>query len=148
MKALRRIMHPSDFSSASSAAFAKAVELAKSNRAELLLLHVVDATVPLGPDGYVAPSVYEEIQRSARAYGQRKLAGLVDKAKKAGVRARPVLLEGTAYQGILRAARSQRADMIVMGTHGRSGLAKLFLGSVAERVVGAAPCPVLTVRGR
>jgi nucleotide-binding universal stress UspA family protein len=148
MKRIRRILHPSDFSTASGAAFAKAVELARANRATLFLVHVADTVVPLGPDGYVSPSVYESIQKSARAYGLKKLAGLVARARKGGVRATPVLLEGSAFQGIVRAARSRRADMIVMGTHGRTGLAKLFLGSVAERVVAGAPCPVLTVRGR
>ena len=148
MKAIRRIVHPSDFSPASRAAFAKAVELARANRAELILAHVVDAVMPLGPDGYIAPNVYEDIQKSARAYAQRKLAALVERAKQGRVRATPLLLEGGAFQGILRAAKSRRADMIVMGTHGRTGLAKLFLGSVAERVVASASCPVLTVRGR
>jgi nucleotide-binding universal stress UspA family protein len=148
MKAIRRILHPSDFSPASTPAFTKAVELAKANRAELVLAHVIDTVVPMGPDGYISPAVYDEMQKSARAYGQRKLAALVERATRARVRATPVLLEGSAYQGILRAAKSKRADMIVMGTHGRTGLAKLFLGSVAERVVGSAPCPVLTVRGR
>jgi nucleotide-binding universal stress UspA family protein len=64
------------------------------------------------------------------------------------VRASGTLLEGVAHEQIIRVARSKRAEVIVMGTHGRSGLAKLFLGSVAGRVVAAATCPVLTVRGR
>lgn len=148
MKAIRRILHPTDFSAASGPAFTKALELARANRAELVLLHVIDAVVPVGPDGYISPAVYDEIQKSARAYGQRKLAALVAKAKKAGVRAVPLLVEGAAAQAIVRAAKSRRPDMVVMGTHGRTGLAKLFLGSVAERVVGQAPTPVLTVRGR
>ena len=59
-----------------------------------------------------------------------------------------LLVEGVPHEQIVRLARSKRADVVVMGTHGRSGLAKLFLGSVAGRVVAAAPCPVLTVRGR
>lgn len=148
MTKLRRILHPSDFSPASTPAFKRALELARSSGAELLLVHVLDTVVPLGPDGYISPSVYEDIQKSARAYGQKKLAGLVQQAKKAGVRATPLLLEGPAPQTIVRAARSKKADLVVMGTHGRSGLAKLFLGSVAERVVASAPCPVMTVRGR
>jgi nucleotide-binding universal stress UspA family protein len=147
MKAIRRILHPSDFSPASGPAFAHAIDLAKSNGAELLLVHVLDTPVPMGPDGYISPSVYEDIQKSARAYGQRKLAALVERAKKGGVEATPLLLEGAAPQAIVRAARSKRADLVVMGTHGRTGFAKLFLGSVAERVVASAPCPVMTVRG-
>jgi nucleotide-binding universal stress UspA family protein len=64
------------------------------------------------------------------------------------VRATTLVLEGVAHEQIVRAARSKKADLIVIGTHGRTGLAKLFLGSVASRVVAAAHCPVLTVRGR
>ena len=64
------------------------------------------------------------------------------------MRARPLVLEGVAHDQIARTARSKRADMVVIGTHGRTGLAKFFLGSVAARVVAQATCPVLTVRGR
>jgi nucleotide-binding universal stress UspA family protein len=58
-----------------------------------------------------------------------------------------LLLEGVPHERIARAARSKKADMVVMGTHGRTGFAKLVLGSVASRVLTVAPCPVLTVRG-
>jgi len=67
-------------------------------------------------------------------------------ARKAGVKAMTLLLDGVAHEQIARAARSKKADLIVIGTHGRTGLAKFFLGSVAARVVATAPCPVLTVR--
>ena len=148
MKRIRRILHPSDFSSASVAAFTRAVESAKASGAELILVHVMSPVVPLAGDGYVSPRVYEDLQKAARAQGQKGLDALLAKAKKARVRATGLLLEGTAWEQIVRAARSKRADMIVMGTHGRSGLARFFLGSVAERVIGTAPCPVLTVRGK
>ena len=59
-----------------------------------------------------------------------------------------MLADGAAHEQIARIAKTKRADLVVMGTHGRSGFAKLFLGSVAGRVVTAAPCPVLTVKGR
>ena len=59
-----------------------------------------------------------------------------------------LLLDGVAHEQIARAAKSKKADLIVIDTHGRTGLAKFFLGSVASRVVAAAPCPVLTVRGK
>jgi nucleotide-binding universal stress UspA family protein len=149
MAGIRRILHPSDFSKASGAAFAKAVDLAKSNRAELVLLHVLAPPIPImAGDGYISPHVYEDLDKSARAYASKELAGLVAKAKKAGVRANAVLRDGIAHEQIARAARSPRADMIVIGTHGRTGLAKLFLGSVAARVVSTATCPVMTVRGK
>jgi nucleotide-binding universal stress UspA family protein len=147
MARVQRIVHASDFSKASSAAFHKAVELAKSNRAELVLLHVLAPIVPL-TDGYVSPQVYEDLDKSARAAASKELTGLVAKAKKVGVQAKAVLRDGTAHEQIVRAARSPRADMIVIGTHGRTGLAKLFLGSIAGRVVSTAKCPVMTVRGK
>lgn len=144
----RRILHPSDFSRASGAAFKKAIEMAKAGRAELMVVHVVTPVVPVGGDGYVSPKMYEEIAASTRAWAQKQLDKLLAKAKQAGVRAKGFVLEGSAHEQIARFARSKRADLLVLGTHGRSGLAKLFLGSVAGRVVAAASCPVLTVRGK
>ena len=148
MSRIRCIVHPSDFSRASGAAFAKAVEMAKTNRAELLVVHVLTPVIPMVGDGYVSPKVYEEIEATARAQAQKQLDRLVAGAKKAGVRARGLLAQGVPHEQITRAARSKRADLVVIGTHGRTGLAKFFLGSVAGRVVSTARCPVLTVRGK
>ncbi len=145
----RRILHPSDFSRASGAAFKKAIEMAKAARGELLVVHVLGPVVPMAAgEGYVSPKMYEDIAASTRAWAQKQLDKLLVKARQAGVRAKGFVLEGSAHEQIVRFARSKRADLLVMGTHGRSGLAKLFLGSVAGRVVAAAPCPVLTVRGK
>ena len=144
----RRILHPSDFSRASGAAFRKAVEMAKASRGELMVVHVLNPVVPVAGDGYISPKMYEEIAASSRAWAQKQLDKLATKARASGVRAKGSVLEGSAHDQIARFARSKHADLIVMGTHGRSGLAKLFLGSVAGRVVAAAPCPVLTVRGK
>jgi len=144
----RRILHPSDFSPASRGAFRKAIEMAKASRAELLIVHVVNPIVPVAGEGYVSPKMYDEIAASSRAWARKQLDTLVAKARKSGVRARGLLLEGATHEQIVRAARTKRADLIVMGTHGRSGLAKLFLGSVAGRVVTSATVPVLTVRAK
>ena len=148
MSRIRRILHPTDFSKASSAAYKRAVDMAKGNRAELLLVHVLPPAVPVMADGYVSPQVYEDMENASRAYGQKHLAALVRKAKQAGVRVKGLLLEGIPHERIATAARSKKADLLVIGTHGRTGFAKLFLGSVASRVLAVAPCPVLTVRGR
>ena len=145
---MRRILHPSDFSTASNAALRKAIELTKASRGQLLIAHVISPVVPVAGEGYISPKVYDEIAASNRAWAQRRLAKLLAQAKKAGARASGALLEGIAHEQIIRFARSKRVDTVVMGTHGRSGLAKLFLGSVAGRVVSGATCPVLTVRGR
>ncbi len=147
MSRIRRILHPTDFSRASSAALKRAIELAKSNRAELLLVHVLTPTVTLMTDTYVAPRVYEDLEAATRASARKHMGRLVAKAKHAGVRVKSLLLEGVAHERIAQAARSRKADLVVIGTHGRTGFAKLFLGSVAGRVLTVAPCPVLTVRG-
>jgi nucleotide-binding universal stress UspA family protein len=148
MKRIRRIVHPSDFSTASRPAFARALDLARANRAMLTLVHVMPPVIPIVGDGYVSPQVWEDVERTARAYAQKQIDKLIARARQAGVRAKSALLEGVPADRIVRTAKGQRADVIVMGTHGRSGLAKLFLGSVAERVVATAGCPVMTVRGR
>jgi nucleotide-binding universal stress UspA family protein len=146
---IRRIMHPSDFSPTSARAFVKAIQFAHLNRARLLLVYVLAPIAPIIGDDYVASSrMYVDLQRAARAHGKEEIDKLVAKAKKAGVRTSGLLLEGNPAQQIVRAAKSTRTDMIVMGTHGRTGLAKLFIGSVAQRVVSTAPCPVLTIRSR
>jgi nucleotide-binding universal stress UspA family protein len=144
----RRILHPSDFSAASNAAFKKAIEMAKASRAELLIVHVINPVVPVAGEGYVSPKMYEDLAASTRGWARKQLDRLLVKAKKSGVRGKGVLAEGAAHEQIARVAKTKRADLVVMGTHGRSGFAKLFLGSVAGRVVTAAPCPVLTVKGR
>ena len=145
---IRRILHPSDFSPASRAAFAKAVELAKQNRAQLILTHVVLNPVMPYADGYLSAQAYKGMETAARRYGEKHLAALVAKARRAGVRARALVLEGVVADRIVRAAKGQRADVIVIGTHGRTGLVRFLLGSVADRVVSQASCPVVTVRGR
>jgi nucleotide-binding universal stress UspA family protein len=147
MGRIRRVVHPTDFSRASTVAFNRAVEIAKSNRAELLLVNVIAPSFPPIGDGYISPKVYAEMEASARAYARTQLDAQVAKAKRVGARVRGLILEGRPHERIVQAARRKRADLLVMGTHGRTGLAKFFLGSVASRVLAIAPCPVLTVRG-
>jgi nucleotide-binding universal stress UspA family protein len=142
------ILHPTDFSSSSRPAFNHALALAREQRGELLLVHVLPTVMPMVGEGYMSPKTFDDLQQSMRAQAQKQLDRLVAKAKAARVRARGLLYEGVAADAIARAARAKRAKLIVMGTHGRTGLTRLFMGSVAERVVGTAPCPVLTVRGK
>jgi|RhiMetdeSRZDD1v2_1073273.scaffolds.fasta_scaffold201230_1 nucleotide-binding universal stress UspA family protein len=144
----RHILHPTDFSRASGQAFATAVRLARDNRAALTIVHVLTPFVPIAGEGYVLPDTYAQIEASTRAAAQKQLERLVAKAKTAGARATGFLLTGVPHDQIVRAARSRHADLVVIGTHGRTGIARFFLGSVAARVTALAPCPVLTVRGR
>jgi nucleotide-binding universal stress UspA family protein len=141
----RTILYATDFSPASRAAFSKAVELAKRDRAPLTIAHVMP-TPMIMTDGYVPPSTYDEIIRGQRTMSQKKLDALIARARSAGVRTRGLLLEGQPADRILRASRG--AGLVVIGTHGRTGLARFILGSVASRVVAGAHCPVVTVRGR
>jgi nucleotide-binding universal stress UspA family protein len=148
MALIRRILHPSDFSPASRPAFRRALELAKTHRAQLLVAHVL-SLLPVVPDAYVPPNVWDELQRGQRVTGQRHLNRLVAKARAAGVRASGFLLDiGVTHEQIVRLAKARRVDMIVMGTHGRGGLTKAILGSVASRVLASTKCPVMTVRAK
>ena len=144
----KRILHATDFSPASRPAFARAVATARSSRTKLTLVHVQAPIVPMTGEGYISPATFERLVASAEAWARKRMQALVAKARAAGVGATSVVVEGLAHEQILRVARARKAGLIVMGTHGRSGVARLFLGSVAGRVVAGAPCPVLTVRGR
>jgi len=146
MRRVRRILQATDFSRASRPAFAAALEMAKHDRARLVLLHVL---VPPSPFlGDALPPSYVELNRRARRDAERRLAAAAAAAKKAGVRVEARLIEGIPAEEIIRVAGRQRSDLIVIGTHGRTGLGRVFMGSVAERVLQRASCPVLTVRGR
>ncbi|HXH82802.1 MAG TPA: universal stress protein [Candidatus Tectomicrobia bacterium] len=144
----KRVLHPTDFSRASRAAFDLAVRSAREDRGQLTLVHVLSPVIPLAGDGYISPAVYDEMEKASRQWAQKKLDALLAQARKAGVKATGMLLDGVAHEQIVRTAKSRRADLIVMGTHGRTGVARFFLGSVAARVAATAPCPVLTVRGK
>jgi len=141
---IRRLLYATDFSSASRPAFRRALALAKQDRAELVVLHVL---VPPSPFlGDRLPPSYLELQARAQRDAERRLAAAATSAKKAGVRVRAALVAGAPAEEILCESRRRRPGMIVIGTHGRSGLGRAFMGSVAERVLQRASCPVLTVR--
>jgi nucleotide-binding universal stress UspA family protein len=146
MKRFHRILHPTDFSKASRSAFRKAVELAKLGRAELRLVHVVMPPALFLEDSFMTAMTWRELTTATRRDARRRLAPLLGRAKRARVKARAAVLEGIPFEEIVREARRRRADLIVIGTHGRTGVARFFLGSVAARVLALAPCPVLTVR--
>ena len=148
MARVRRIVHPTDFSPASGPAFKKALELAKENKASLSLLHVLPA-LPVVGDAYIAPTAYDEMLRAHRAQGEKQMARVVQRARAAGVRASGTVLEaGAIADQIARVAKRQAADLIVMGTHGHGVLARALLGSVAQRVINRASCPVMTVKAK
>ncbi len=143
---IRRILVATDFSPATEPAFSRAVDLAKSVRAELVIFHVIEPVVSFGPEPFLSPGVFQAVEEAGKVWSQRQLDGLIRRARLAHLEAEGTIASGSAWQEIVRAADSQKADLIILGTQGRSGISRLFLGSVAARVVAAAPCPVMTVR--
>jgi nucleotide-binding universal stress UspA family protein len=142
-----RILVATDFSQASDAALDYAKGLAATLGASLHLVHVVDdpiASGGFGAEAYIGSS--PEYGDALRAEAERRLAGRLTPAERRDLRATTDVLGGTVAATIVEMAISRAADLIVMGTHGRTGLAHALMGSVAERVVRTAECPVLTVR--
>jgi nucleotide-binding universal stress UspA family protein len=143
MKRTRPILLATDFSKASRPAFRYALRLAKETGAPLMIVHVF--VPPFLGGGEIFPRVYEEVVAQMRSEATRNLTRLLREAKKSGVTATASLRHGVPHVEIARATRTRRAELIVIGTHGRTGPARLLLGSVASRVIGTARCPVLTV---
>ena len=141
----KHILHPTDFSPGAEAAFAHALETARREHGELILVHILESLVPMR-GAYTAMEL--QVRAAVTAAVRQGFDRLRARAKRAGVPASEVLAEGWVPEQIAKLARKRHADLIVMGTHGRTGWAKVMLGSVAERVVVLAPCPVLTVRGK
>ena len=143
-----KILVPTDFSESADAALTYAKALAAKLGASLHLVHVFQdpcAAIPFTPETYAAPP--PELRERALADAWDQLHDRLDPQEHerfAGTRA---VVEGLAAIEIVRYARDRGIDLIVMGTHGRRGIAHLFLGSVAEHVVRTAGCPVLTVGG-
>ena len=142
-----RILVATDFSPASTPAVEEAMRLAASAGAELILVHAYEPPAPAAFEGYVAPpSVYDQWEEALRTSTESNLEQLLAKVREKGIKARSRVLRGIPYTAITEAAAEERADLVVVGTHGRSGLSRFVLGSVAARVVAGASCPVLTIR--
>ena len=142
-----RILIPTDFSRTSDVALDYARELAARFSAELYLLHVIEET-PLGGHGAESwlangPGIRDSLLRDA----QQRLAHRLTDLRAAGA-VRSEVIFGRPAETIVDYAADQHVDVIVMGTHGRTGVAHLLLGSVAEKVMRLSSCPVLTVRDR
>jgi len=144
MTTAQRFLVPVDFSEYANQALEYAIGLASKLGARLTLLHVIQPLPLAGVDmGVTLPYTYiqdleAEITNSMQAYLERVTA--------AGLEGEIAVVHGVPFQEILETAKTQQVDLIVMGTHGRTGLQHVLLGSVAEKVVRLAPCPVLVVR--
>lgn len=145
--AIKRILVPIDFSDDSLNALAYARDFAKPFGAELQLLYVVEPIYYATPaDMYATSPNLTVLLDEQRRAGKQQLARIAADLEKKGQPVRSLLKTGSPAQVIVDTAKSGRADMIIMATHGRTGLAHMLMGSVAEKVVRNAACPVLTVR--
>jgi nucleotide-binding universal stress UspA family protein len=145
MNMFHRILFATDLTPDSTPAFREAVEMASQNGAELIIVHAYQP--PSLPQAEAAaPGIYDEWERDLRVQAESRMAPLVQEATRAGARARTLLLSGAPAEAIAEGARESGADLVVMGTHGRKGVSRLLVGSVASRVISTAPCPVMTVR--
>jgi nucleotide-binding universal stress UspA family protein len=141
----QRILCATDFSETAEAAWDMARDLARVHGAELMLLHVF-ADLPQYSYAEVPAPTVQQVWESQRRWVDEAVAERVAVATRAGLRARPIVKTGAAAAVIAETAAEERADLVVIGTHGRTGLNRLLVGSVAERVVRLAPCPVVTVK--
>jgi nucleotide-binding universal stress UspA family protein len=143
----RHILAPTDFSEYSKQAVVSALELARKFGAKLTILHVVELP-PYPVEGYVPPAVNATFLDDLERLATQDLAQLVPEAESSNVEVVRLVVVGSPYRKIIDTAEAEQVDLIVMATAGRSGFSRLIMGSIAERVVRAATCPVLTIRPR
>ena len=148
--AMRNVLVGTDFSKSSDKALRLAVDLAAEQGAELVLLHVAQPViVGASPELYGASTAVLQLIEQQEAFAKQKLERMsASIRRKSGCSVRVMVRSGSAHSTIVSVADRIGADLIVIGTQGRSGLSHLLLGSVAERVVRLARCPVLTVGAR
>jgi nucleotide-binding universal stress UspA family protein len=145
MIALNRILVATDFSEASGAALRYGRALAETFGASLHVLHVIEDRFIPGPstEGYLPmPGYFEEMERQAH----EQLSKLLSASERDKLHAQVETKHGSPFVEIVRYAKAHDIDLIVIGTHGRGPIAHMLMGSVAEKVVRKAPCPVLTVQ--
>lgn len=149
---IKTILCPIDFSACSSEALDYALDLARQLKANLHLLHVYQdplAGIPFArPNTSGAAAAPIEVIEEARKARKTEIERIRTMCTDHGVSTRIEEIEGVPAAAIVKAATDSASDLVVMGTHGRTGLAHVVVGSVAERVVRLSPCPVLTVRGK
>ena len=146
MQAIKTILHPTDFSESSKHAMTYAISFAQEFQAKLILLHVIEEiSSALYFDMLQAPPLTQlmvNIEKQAR----QALDEVLPPEVRGKLPADLILRKGVPFVEILSCATHVKADMIVLGTHGRTGLKHALFGSVAEKVVRKASCPVLSVR--
>jgi nucleotide-binding universal stress UspA family protein len=144
---IRSILLPTDFSECAESALPYAVQMARTTNARLLCLHVIEPMMP--PVGYAPvtePLPTVDISEQLQASAERELPKLAEREECAGLEVEEVIAHGEAAAEIVRVARERDVDLIVISSHGRTGLGRMLFGSTAESVVRHARCPVLVVK--
>ena len=140
-----KILLPTDFSECAKQAEAAAFDLVRKLDGELVLFQALVET-PLYGEGLLSTQHVQAVYDAQRKWAAETLEARAADLRQNGIKTSWRLQVGVPFEEIVKVAEEEHADMIVMGTHGRSGLNRVLLGSVAERVIRLAPCPVLTVR--
>lgn len=141
---LNKILCPVDFSECSLYALNYAIDLSAREHASLYLIHVVETHI--SDFGDIMRQIDLLLDDKQIDNLRMQLMDLIPDDIRPKIRTEPIVEKGTPFVEIIKAARDRQADLIVMGTHGRTGLEHILIGSVAERVIQRAPCPVLSIR--
>lgn len=142
MITIKRILCPTDFSEASKNAIRYTNEFARTMNADVIFIHVVEPR-PITTDMSVA---YIPIETDLEKAAEEDLITLLEEEKDKGIAAKKIVLVGQPAETIIEQSKANDVDLIILGSHGRAGLTRLLMGSVAEAVLRKAPCPVLIVK--
>ncbi len=145
---IKSILAPTDFSAHSEQAVRYACRLAERLDSELHLLHVLSEIVPAGPDPLLMPVMPAQFYKESEDRAQETLDRSLDPSWEKPAKVVRAVRWGSPVESIVSYAVDHRIDLVIISTHGRTGLSHVLLGSVAERIVREAPCPVLTIRDR
>jgi nucleotide-binding universal stress UspA family protein len=147
MEEIRKILFATDFSDNSRYALTYALSFARKYDATLYILHVVQQpSYPLGMYAEISFDAMDKFNKNISQAVEKEMDALREKELQGFSRYECLIVNGTPFLEILRTAREKEADLIIVGTHGRTGLDHVLFGSTAEKVVRRAPCPVLSVR--
>ncbi len=144
---VRSILLPTDFSDCANFALPYAAGIARATGASLLVVHVVETVVPaVGYSGMSEPLPIADISEQLEESAEREMPRVAEREECAGLNVEEMIVHGDAATEIVRVARERRVDLIVISSHGRTGLGRILFGSTAEAVVRHATCPVLVVK--
>lgn len=144
---IRTILLPTDFSECGNFAFSYAASLARMFGASIICVHVIEPMVPtVGYSGMTEPLPIADITDQLEDSAERELPKIAEREEFAGLKTEEVIVHGEAASEIVRVAKDKNVDLIVVSSHGRTGLGRILFGSTAEAVVRHAPCPVLVVK--